>query len=169
MPLPARITDEVNDILGWADHHTAISTPDTYTRASEALGAVSALRRKITTHYAEIKKPSAVAHKAHCKLEKDELARLAPAETALREALLAYEDRALPADVPRLKGQYTTATPSVVIEDFHALVSAVAAGTVPLDALKPNVAALNRIARRDDALYHVPGTRVDQVRVVVVP
>jgi len=53
-----------------------------------------------------------------------------------------------------------------VIVDFQALVAAVAAGSVPLDVLKPNQVALDKIVKAQGAFCDIPGVTVETRKTV---
>ena len=65
------------------------------------------------------------------------------------------------------EGQHNRATHQVVVDDLKALVAAVAADRVPIDALKPNVPALNKLRKQYGGLFRVPGCHVETRTTVV--
>ncbi len=63
----------------------------TYTRAGEILTLVAGLRKEITAFFSPLKSKAAAAHKAICDAEKQKLAPVAEAESAVKRALVSYE------------------------------------------------------------------------------
>lgn len=66
-------------------------------------------------------------------------------------------------DIPKVEGLSKTVRYSAEVTDFAALVTAVATGTVPLDALKPNLTFLNERARALKHELRYPGVAVTEI------
>ena len=152
-----------------------------YYQACEYLAYVQLKRRELTDHYKQIKDALNTSRRTVLDMEKTHLSRLEPAEARLTELILEYETHSetrhstsqeleegegalalVPPD-----GQHNRATHQVVVDDLQALVAAVAEGRVPLDALKANVPALNKLRKQYGGLFRVPGCRVETRTTVV--
>ena len=102
------------------------------------------MRRTITSHYKPIKDALNGTRKTVLDMEKSDLAKLAPSEERLSVLIQEYED-----------------TSRVVVEDVDALIKAIAEGKVSSDVVKPNIPALNKIAKQFGGLFSMPGCRVE--------
>ena len=155
-----------------------------YYQACEYLAYVQLTRRELTDHYKQIKDALKAARRTVLDMEKTHLSRLEPAEARLTELILEYETHSKTLTSSLLSrsereegegvvalvppdGQHNRATHQVVVDDLQALVAAGAEGRVPLDALKANVPALNKLRKQYGGLFRVPGCRVETRTTVV--
>ena len=152
-----------------------------YYQACEYLAYVQLKRRELTDHYKQIKDALNASRRTVLDMEKTHLSRLEPAEARLTELILEYETHSetLHSTSQELEegegvlalvppdGQHNRATHQVVVDDLQALVAAVAEGRVPLDALKANGPALNKLRKQYGGLFRVPGCRVETRTTVV--
>ena len=188
--IPTEVVVQITDIENWVRKAPTL-TAQHYKMGCDYLKTLALMRREIQQHYARIKKPINAARKKILDLEKEDLARVVPAEARLRELVVAFEeDRKahtedtaklyliaaeqgtplpdLPAPPEPISGQHRTTRRQAVVTDLSLLIKAVADGTVGPEVLRPNVPALNRMVRQRGDLFSVPGVRVDTTTTVVV-
>ena len=151
-----------------------ITDHPTYHQACECLAYVQLKRRELTDHYKQIKDALNASRRTVLDMEKTHLGRLEPAEARLTELILTYEDTAKEAEfteealalVPP-EGQYNRETEQVVVNDLRALAFAVLDDRLPLEVLKPNMTALNKLRKQYGGLFRVPGCHVDTRTTVI--
>lgn len=176
--LPTQIEQSVTSLTR---SHTAITDQESYETALASLSEVQMMRRQITTYFQELKAPVLQAQRRLNQASKDQLQRLEPIEQHLHAVITDYENSNIKLDaadadvlvnaslatgvpaaplVPRVvtpAGHHRRTTVSVEVTDLLSLVKAIAAGQVPLAAVKPHAPFLNAMARSDGELFTLPG------------
>ena len=164
-----------------------------YDEACVKLELVQKLRRKIVKHFTYLREPISIANKRNSAARDHELARLVPIESGLNTCIVEYQNAQAAerdADAEALSAlslatgvpvaplaamdrpptnQHRRETVSVTVTDLAALVSAVADfdGRAPLECLRVHLPTLNRLAREQGDLFHVPGCqRVVSTKVI---
>ena len=125
-------------------------------------------RKRITSHYAQIKGPLNATRKTVLAMERADLDRIAPAEAAIQTLITTYEDQleaGLVLATPT--GQYRLETPRPVVEDLGALIAAVHRGDVAREVLVPHLPTLTAMVRQQGGLFAVPGVRVETELTIV--
>jgi hypothetical protein len=180
LPLVVKI-DEVVD--QWKNTPPLIATQATYHRAIEALRGIQIMRREITAEYQSIKDDLNKTRRTVLDQEKKHLTHLAPTEEKLNAMIVDFEtrkeafaraaaERALerPSDTVLARVADLVETPTngtrrtlrqPVVTDLMALCQAVCAGTIPVDAVLPNLPYLRKLVRSQEDLFECPGVRVD--------
>mgnify|MGYP003136644507 CR=1 len=156
--LPKKISTQIDALS--ASIPAAITDQPTYLQACEALALVQTTRKRITSHYAQIKGPLNATRKTVLAMERADLDRIAPAEAAIQTLITTYEDQA-GAELGITQGQYRIETPRPVVEDLGALITAVHQGDVPREVLVPHLPTLTAMAKQQGGLFAVPGVRVE--------
>jgi len=123
---------------------------------------VQTTRKRITSHYAQIKGPLNSTRRTVLAMERADLDRIAPAEAAIQGLIAAYEDQLEAGLVlPTPPGQYRLETPRPVVEDLGALIAAVHRGDVAREVLVPHLPTLTAMVKQQGGLFAVPGVRVE--------
>lgn len=182
-PIPKDTVVQIDSLVQWSQGHQVIDQ-QSYEAASHTLRDVQIYKRKAVEHFKQFKDPLNAHRKTLLSLEKDATTPLVDAEQRLIALIVAYERthqdavEAHAKDVlnkgsaelaPVLtipKGQKSRVWETGVIVDFQALVAAVAAGSVPLDVLKPNQVALDKIVKAQGAFCDIPGVTVETRKTV---
>lgn len=147
-----------------------ITDHPTYYQACECLAYVQLKRREITDHYQQIKDALNTSRRTVLEMEKAHLGRLEPAEARITDLILKYEDTAKDEDALALvppEGQHNRVTQQVVVDDLRALAFAVLDDRLPLEVLKPNLPALNKLRKQYGGLFRVPGCHVEKRTTVI--
>ena len=166
--LPRKISTQIDALS--ASIPAAITDQPTYLQACEALALVQTTRKRITSHYAQIKGPLNATRKTVLAMEQADLERIAPAETAIQGLIAAYEDHlegGMGLLSARPTGQYRIETPRPVVEDLGALIAAVHRGDVAREVLVPHLPTLTAMVRQQGGLFAVPGVRVETELTIV--
>lgn len=159
--LPTKLAAQIDALADTIP--TTVTNQTTYIRACEALALVQTTRKRITSHYAQIKGPLNATRRTVLAMEKGDLARIATAEAALQNLIITYEDQGeagLVLETPQ--GQYRLETPRPVVEDLGALIAAVHKGDVPREVLVPHLPTLTAMVKQQGGLFTVPGVRVEK-------
>lgn len=160
--LPKKVETQLNQI---SEVTLEVHDPQTYQMACEHLSVVQTMRRTITSHYKPIKDALNGTRKTVLDMEKSDLAKLAPSEERLSVLIQEYEDTNEDgldqAALTEQLNHHRLTTSRVVVEDVDALIKAIAEGKVSSDVVKPNIPALNKIAKQFGGLFSMPGCRVE--------
>ena len=189
-PLPRKLVTEMEELGTWVASTQRIRSNASYLAACDALKAFQTMRKAVVKHFKKYKDHINEHRKMLLADEHEHLDRIAPSEIRLQKLILAYEDRreseaqkAIDAArlenkpeavlspslvTPKPRGQSRREYPRVVVTELATLVKAVAAGTIGLQALQPNMVYLNQLlSKQGKELFQVPGVRVEQYSKVV--
>lgn len=181
-----RMKREADEALEWA-RELSIESPDIWQRAREIRARVKLLDRKIEEHYKEMKRPWDEGKKKILALEEEHRRPMLECLEMLDQKIIEYEreleerhrekqralmNESLPPTLPDwrnwLDGEGRSELWSVDEEsiDLMALVEAIARKEQPLTLIKPNIVALNALARALKESFSIPGCKVRK-RIVI--
>jgi len=191
---PERLRATIDTLTGWATREEVLADAPEVDAATAALAEVQQMRRRVKAFFADLRRPINEARAVNLRNEQDWLGKLAPIEDRLTRLIVAYQEQAatrqaaaaaqllatatttgtlpetpLEIAVPVTPSQTRTTYAATVAtpEDFQVLVAAVAAGRVPLMALKPDETWLSSRAREQRERLAIPGVTLVVKKTVV--
>jgi hypothetical protein len=153
--LPASIQQDVTTAIAMATQ-MEITNPSQFSEAATFLTeAIKPLQKAIEEVFEPICSKANAAHKEATKQRKAKLEPVLQLEKIVKSKMAHFLEE-VGSDV-HVDGVSKTTTWSAEVEDFGALVSAVARGEAPIDCLLPNQKRLNEMAKGLQDMLALPG------------
>ncbi len=185
--IPEHVTEQLDTIIDVWSSAPQLRAATQHRSAVNALSALQAMRREIEEFFRELKKTVNAHRRNLLDRERAMLANAKPVEAHLAALIVAWDAEqdaaarehalstlegrtATSLDAPgewSRDGYYTRLTLVPEVTDKAALVAAVAAGLVSLDAIDVNLPYFRKLAEEQGALIDVPGLAVTTKTTVI--